>query len=364
MKRFMRRSCFWSCLVLLFVFLPWCSYGTDEEASRVYAEGRDLFMKGEYYDAARKFQECEVLADDPVIKANTLLARIGSYRSCGLHYKEFQVIEELLDRFPEHVGANCTDYIAREFAIGNWFRAGNREPAFWALRWVPWLKDVDREEEVYLAALKRAPFSPEAARARFLLAAYYDGEGLQTKSMEQLRLLLEHHPGAAECKYGLLALADALFQRAKAGDGDGSYMMDSLLRFEEFCRKYPDAAEVEFARNRMAQIRDVEAERMYKIASFYHRDGRSEAAVRYLAQIMNRYPDSSSAPEAEKMLSESDKTYLPGAFPGRPEARMPELRAYPMPHSSEMELVSPLNKEVHYLLPIPDIKGELLENKE
>ncbi len=329
------------------------------EAEMIYAEGRKLYLDGKYYDAAQKFDESFFAAKSAAVRANSLLAQIGSYRMCKLYYREFQAIEKLLDRFPEY--ADCNALISREYQIAEMFRTGTREPAFWALRWIPWLKGEDRTEEIYSAALKRAPFAPEAPGARMNLAIYYEFAGMTRKSLEELRMILRNHPNAPECKYARLALANGLFELSRRGDGDSQLVNEAVAEFNKFCKRYPDAAETEFARNKMAQARDIQAARLYEVADFYRKNGRSEASERYLAKVMSDFPDSGSAADAERELTEISETYMPGKFPARSEARMPDLRSYSIPDNAELLLISPLDTRHHYLLPVPDLKGELLQ---
>lgn len=339
-------------------------FAADSKAEQAYSEGRKLYLDGEYYDAAAKFQESFFMADTPVIRANSLLAQIGAYRMCELYYREFLAIEKLLERYPEY--ADCNALIRREFEIAEMFRTGTREPAFWALRWIPWLKDADRTVEVFQAVLKRAPFAPEAARAHMNLALYYEFDGRTAQSLAELRKILKNHPKSPESKYARLALANGLFELSKRGDGDSRLVNEAIAEFREFCRLYPDASpeELAFAQNTIAKARDIQAVRLCEIAEYYRKNGRSEASERYLAQVMSKFPDSASAPEAEKKLSELSENYLPGNFPARPEPRMPELRSYSIPQEAELVLISPQDERNHYLLPVPDLKGELLQESD
>ena len=347
--------------VILFAVLAVRIYAADSEAAELYTQGRKLYLAGEYYDAAKKFERSYAIATEAAVRANSLLAQIGAFRMCKLYYREFNAIELLLERYPEY--ADCRTLISREYEIAEYFRTGLREPSFWILRWIPWLKDVDRTEELYLKALKRSPYAKEASAAHMKLAIFYDLEGKTQPSLVQLRLILQRHPKSPESKYARLALANGLFELARRGDGDSRYVNEAVLEFNEFCKRYPDSSEIEFARTKLAQARDIQAERLLEIAEYYRKNGRSEASERYLAKVMGNFPDSKSAPEAEKILSDISENYLPGDFPGRSEARRPDLRSYAIPETKELILVSPLDKDSHYLLPVPDLKGELLQPK-
>ncbi|MBE6358076.1 MAG: outer membrane protein assembly factor BamD [Lentisphaerae bacterium] len=341
-------------------------HADDSAASAIYAEGRELYIAGKYYDAAKKFEECRYSSGNPTVRANSLIAQIAAYRMCKLYYREFKLIEELLERYPDH--ADCKELIAREFEIGRLFRNGAREPAFWVFRWIPYLVDEDRTAEVYTTALERAPFSEHAPAARMQLAIFYDLENQTLKSIGQLREIVEKHPAAAEYKFALLALANGLFELSGRGDGDSRYINEAVKLFRLFCDKYPDATEIEFARTRLARAKDVQAAKLVEIADFYRKSGRSDVAERYLAQVMSTYPDSKSAAKAEKTLVNISTDYLPGDLPARVEPRYPDIRSYPIPPGAEVLLMSPAEKGSPYLFYIGDVKGErlpaLLEAKE
>ena len=340
-------------LAILCCFSAVILSASDDAASQTYSEGRQLYLDGDYYAAAQKFESCRYQTGNMAIRANSLIAQMSAYRMCKLYYREFKIIEELLERYPEYV--NCKELIAREFEIGQLFRNGAREPAFWALRWVPYLVDVNRTEEVFSAALKRAPYSEFAPGAYMQLAIYFDQEGETLKSIEQLRAILDRHPQSPQSKYALLALADGLFALAGKGDGDSRYISEAVELFKLFCTRYPDASEIEFARIRLARAKDIQAAKLFEIAEFYRKNGRSEVAERYLAQLMNQFPDSESAPEAEATLVDISENYLPGIPPEKTEPRLVDLKAYPIPEESDLLLVSPGGKDNHFLLEVPDL---------
>ncbi|MBE6364250.1 MAG: outer membrane protein assembly factor BamD [Lentisphaerae bacterium] len=330
----------------------------DETAVAVYAQGRELYLAGSYYDAAEKFEECRYHSSNPTIRANSLKAQLAAFRMCKLYYREFLLIEELLERYPDRV--DCNELIAREFEIAQLFLNGYREPAFWIFRWIPYLLDVDRTEEIYNTALARAPYSEFAPAARMQLAIYHNRQGDQAKAIVQLREILDKHPQSNERKYALLALADGLFALSGRGDGDSRCINEAVELFTQFCREYPDATEVEFARNRLAQAKDVQAGKLFEIAEFYRKSGRSDVAERYLAQLMSRYPDSGSAAAAEQTLVDISTDYLPGPGAQSVEARYPDIRSYSIPDNAELLLISPRDDGSHFLLNVPDLKGEKL----
>ena len=53
-------------------------HADDSAASAIYAEGRELYIAGKYYDAAKKFEECRYSSGNPTVRANSLIAQIAA----------------------------------------------------------------------------------------------------------------------------------------------------------------------------------------------------------------------------------------------------------------------------------------------
>ena len=331
-------------------------FADDAEASRLYEKGHKLYLDGSYYDAGSIFAEAEQRADANAIKANSLLAQVGAWRMCELHYREFKAIEKLLTLYPEY--ADFGPLVDREFELGELFAQGKREPAFWSLRFIPWLTGEDHAEEIFKRALARAPFAGFSAKAHLRLAYIYDRDGRVKESIEQLREIVRDYPQSEQHRLAMLALAEGLIELSRRGDGDGSYVneaADVLARFKE---RYPDAEEKDWVRRKYLETKDVQAKRLYDMAEFYRHNGRQEAAERYLARIVSELPESKYAADSEALLVDLDNSYLPGDFPPDSESRLPKIKSYSLPPEARHVLLSPGVGDHHFLTTVYDLKRD------
>ena len=186
-----------------------------------------------------------------MVKSNALRARIAALQMCGLPYQEFEAIERMLTEYPEY--ADFVSLIDREYALAKMYDDGVREPAFWSLRWIPWLVGDDKSIEIYRKALERAPFSERAPQARLRLAYLLDQKGEVKESLAELRRIIQEFPDSPECELAYLALGNGLFELSRRGDGDARYAREAYDVFREFQNKYPDAPENDFVRTILAQ---------------------------------------------------------------------------------------------------------------
>ena len=325
----------------------------DAEAVKVYQKGLEQVNAKEYYDALKSFKESELLADSNTIRANSLRAQIGAAKLAGLPWQEFELIETLLARFPEY--ADVSEAIAREYELGELFFKGKREPAFYALRKISWLQGPDKTEDILQRALQRAPYAEQAPMARLRLAFIYDQRGETLKSLEQLRIVESKFANSVSYKLALLALAYGCYEMAIRGDGDGRYGRECIELSEKFLKLYPKDPSADMVKRNLQRIRDVQAQRLYEMAEFYSRRGRTEAAGRYLSRVVQEYPESGAAPASEKRLADLDESYLPGDFPAEGTGRYKSYVSAPLPREAEKILLLPGEKGNHNLLVLPDL---------
>ncbi len=329
-------------------------YADDAAANAEFRAALALEQKGDFRGAANTYVESADTAEDATLKANALLAAATAYGRAGLYEREFRTIERLLDGYSTRV--DVVKLISREYELGNAYFKGEREPAFWSLRFIPWLTGPDLTIEIYRRALNRAPFAPEAPQARLRLGYLLTMDGKTTEGAEQFRKLADDYPEAPARKYGLLALGELYFDLSQRGDGDGRYNREALAVFERFEREYPEAEELDLVRKWMLRLRDVQAERLLGLAKYYERTGRREAAQRYLGQVLREYPDSRSAEASEVLLTELDRTYVPEVFQPPLIQREQEYTFHEIPEEPEPLLIAPENSNGKYLLPVYDLR--------
>ncbi len=328
-------------------------YSDDAEANATVKEALILEEKGDYFKAAELYEKADFLADERQLKVNALKSAVMCYRNANLLGKEFELSAKLLDRYPNQVKYN--NLISRQYAIAKSYSQGYRDPEFWSLRWIPWLKGQDKTIEMYKSILKRAPFAKEAASGRLQLAFALNDEAKIEEAVKELRVLLRDYPDAPERKYAYLALGGLLSHLAEHGDGDSRFSREAQVVFHEYSAEYPDTPEQEFVDKAALKSKDVQAERLLGISKYYERIGRGDASQRYLNLILRDYPDTAAAAESEKRLVKLDDTYIPDGFREELIPRLPTYEKRSIPTEESNLMIVPENSNGRYLLPIYDI---------
>lgn len=350
-----------SFLPVILLFVSFCMTAKDMQSTEKFQAGLKKFKAKDYVGAADNFLDAEFLSKSISMKAAAAKEAMKSYRKVNLLYKEFIIIERLLNSYPAEV--DFGKLVEREYAIAERYYNGHRDPEFWSLRWIPWLVGPDRSKEMLAKALKHAPFAKTAPQAKLRLAILLIESEKIGDGLKQLRELIKNYPQSKYCKYAYLELGNALFQLSLRGDGDGKFNNEALSIFKAFIKKYPKAKEIGWIEKCLLRSKDIQAKRLLGIAKFYKRIGRTAPAERYLNDILVKYPDSESADKSEEILAKIDKTYIPEGFRPELKSRYQKYDVIPIPSQTSRIIMVPENSGGRYLFPIRDLGIKKRDNE-
>lgn len=344
----------------LFVLICICAFSLkagDEECRKLCKESEEILLDGNANKAGELALEASEEAADPVLKANALHLAVKAFRTGKMLYKEFNALDLLSLNYAPYTNVNQN--VERMMEIADLYYSGEREPLFWAFRFVPWLTDKDRTHELYQRALERAPFVRGAPRARTRMAITLLEDGKNKEAIELLRESVRQaeakHDADTELKYTYLILAEQLFGLAAKGDGDGKYYDEAMQVCDSFKKRFPAADENDTVRVWKLKAKDVRAKQLLDMADFYRKSGKNTPAVRYLNQILTEYADTEYAADAEKRLVDMDKKFVPVAVLPEPAERYQKYDAYAAPAEEKKILTHPADSDNRFLLNVYDI---------
>jgi len=321
----------------------------DAESRVAFDQATAQEKAGNYKGAAEDYLAAEHWADDPVLKVNALQHAATAYKKANLLYKEFERLESLLNAFPSSIDFAGT--VQREYEIATLFYQGRRDPA---LSWMPWIKDKDRALETFEAVLKHAPFAKFAPEMRLRLGKLYIEENKIDEALRVFRDIIKMYPKSEEVKYAEFELANILIQKARRGDGDGTYVRQAQDALKKIIEKYPKDSEVGWAKENLAVAEEISAKRLYGIAKFYHRMDRDEAAQVYLNDLIRTYPENKVSDDAEDLLWKMNQDYKPTQIE-RKDNFIVQYTTEQMPLEKDKIMIVPENSNGKWMLPIEDL---------
>jgi outer membrane assembly lipoprotein YfiO len=327
----------------------------DDAGARAFFEEAVLLEKSDdFTGAGRKYMDADFVADDTVLKINSLKKAAECFRKGKSLYLEFKAVEKQLRNYP--MESDFNSLVEREYQIGNMFYAGRRDPA---LSWMPWIKDDDRTIEAYEAVKKNAPFAKFAPELKFRLGIMYIEENKIDEAVEVFEEINEFHKDSPEEKFALFELAGIYLQKSSRGDGDGKWRRKARQALRKIIEKYPDDKEVEWARSGLKKADTLNAERILGFARFYHSRNDDDAAARYLNDLITEYPKTEPAEQAAKLLAEMNRTYKESPLKSeQPEYANITYDPVDMPPEKEKYIEVPEGSNGKWMLPLEDLELE------
>ena len=325
---------------------------SDQEANKLYVQGRAKEKEASYRSAASRYMDGHFMADSSILRGNLLIAAARAKRKAQLYGEEFDCLERLIR---EHISEiNFTQIVDREYAIGDLFFAGHRDVV---ISWLPFIKEKDRTIEIYEAALKNAPCHSRAAETRLRLSRIYIDDQKTKEAVRHLREIPKLHPGSKSAKYAMLELCSLLYQMAERGDGDGSYSRQTIEACDNYLNSFPKTPEVPWVYKTRQKALNGIAARKYAVGSYYYRSGKPELAEKYLADVVKNYSSTESAAPSEILLAQIDEEFE--ALPGRKRRYRPykeEILRIPIPAEDEPIMTTPEFSDNRWLLPVRNLK--------
>ncbi|HRI88431.1 MAG TPA: outer membrane protein assembly factor BamD [Candidatus Hydrogenedentes bacterium] len=263
---------------------------------------RSLLVQGDYKKALReteKFQsyynDTEWADDNQYVRGEIFLAQ-GDLLSSA---KEFQ---QVVAAYPE---SDLFDQvIAKQYEIGDHFYdrgTANLEKGWWQ----PFRKRPFRRAiTVYTMVIDNQPFTDSAAQAQYKVGlCHYTLEEYKEAAFEYQRVIDDYAASdfVDEASYGL---AMCHYKDSLPPAYDQSPSLLAVEAIDNFNRKFPtDERNTELAGYRTEMVNRV-AEQRLRTAKFYEKRRKFDSAAIYYEVVVEQFPNTPSAQEAEAWLQQ------------------------------------------------------------
>ncbi len=260
-------------------------------------EARALLARGEPKKAEKRIRQWLEAhgEDDPrYYEARWLLGEALFMR------KHFWQAYEQYERVVENTSGDLFyKALAREVDVARAFLSGEKRIVWKFLRLPAYDDGITILDRVW----ERAPGTPLGELALKLKADYYFTTGQMDLAQDEYANLAREYPNG---RYTQLALLRAAVAAEAAFPGilfDDRPLIEARERYMQFRRLDPAFAKQQQVDERLRAIDEREAEKHLRIAQWYERTERPEAAAYYYRWVIEHYPDALVADQARQALN-------------------------------------------------------------
>jgi len=156
--------------------------------------------------------------------------------------------------------------------------------------WVMDTADYTEAIEKFQQIVDNYPYSDYAVMAELKIADAYFASGKYDEALSYYRDFSDLHPQHERVPYTLKRAAECHYQQSRSPDRDQTATREAISYLEKLMEKYPHSAEAREAEDRWKELRTKLAEHDMQIADFYmDRDEFQSAADRYRS-VLNDFP--------------------------------------------------------------------------
>lgn len=274
-------------------------YAGRETAGPGFREGMALHQAGQHAEAARAFARVLETGVAGKLREDALYYAAESEYAAGDYYQAHVHYDTLLEEYP--ATERIRQIAAQEFEIGLAIVRGEKK------EFLLLFKVTSKEEGVAILrrVLERYPTGEFADDARYTIANFYFQEGRYLEAMEEYRILRESEEFKTSEWRQIAIYQIARCEEAEYGGPryDTTPISDSKKSYQKYLDEGPGSKAGE-VKERLVAI-DVDlAEADLKKAKWYLQWGRPKAAAVYLGDIVDLYPGTPIASEAQALLDE------------------------------------------------------------
>lgn len=271
------------------------------------AVAQELFGKGKQqmteknYDAALAFFR-QVVSDHPTVpESKESMYLIGEcLASQDAHYEAYLAYEEYLQKYPD--STLLPQILKKEFELGKLLIEGKGRKR--KILGIGMLSSQSWGVEILKKVIKASPYAEFADDAHITLADYYFAEREFADAQDTYNKISKEYAQSEWVPYAHYQLAMCAFSQFHGFPYEREPLLVAEKRFNDYFVKYPNGSQIEQARQKHKQVRDLLAQKEVEIALFYIDQELWHSAKIYLAYVIKEYADTPTALRAKWILSE------------------------------------------------------------
>ncbi len=268
---------------------------TAQEQYKVAKEAFDKNQIGLAKKAARRVVKRWPMSDYAPA-SQYLLGRC--YEARNWHERAFKEYQKAVEKHPKI--DNYDEILQRQFAIANRFLAGR-----WFKLWgvIPFFPSMEKTVDMYNKIIRNGPHSQVAPQAQMNIGA------ARLKQRDYVLAVKAYERAADVYHHDKEIAADALFKaglayekEAKTAEYDQSAAAQAIGTFSDFITLYPNDTRVKQAQDIIASLKVEQAHGALRIARFYEKKRKWDAAMVYYNDVISKDPGSTHAKVARERL--------------------------------------------------------------
>jgi len=271
--------------------------GTGDEKA-LFEKGRSELVAGNYRAAARALKDHIAGFPASANREEAMWLRGAALLGLADHYAAFEQYEALVTQYAG--SPHYRDALIKEMEIAEVFLQGTHRKVLG----LPLMISAESEGiEILRKVYEHQPTGDLAEKVVVRIADYHRAKSEWSEAEDYYDKYCKEFPNGAAARHAELERAKCTIERCRGPRYDTASLQLAYDRLVGFQRKFPEEAEQQSVGALIEQVRDMQAEGLYRTAEHYARAGQPLAAAYYAERLQARFPNSTWTRLAGKYLA-------------------------------------------------------------
>lgn len=303
-------------------WVPVDAAATQPEIDRELLRVEELINAGQYSNASKRAVAWLLKNPNSPMKDRGLFLNAEALYRYGNRIKSFFYLDELMDEFPE--SKLFYPALEKQYQIADDFLPSqNHRPYKSRFLYLPIIGRESEAIEMMYRIQQRSPGSPLAERALLRTADYYYADAQYDLAGDAYAVYARSYPRSPLVPRVKLRAAYANLAQFRGPKFDATPAIDARAQFTEVETLYPELSAEENVPKYVERIDGQFARKLLLTGNFYKRTNEPAGAVYLYRSVINAYPNSPEAAEAQKQLATMPKWALDTPAPARGAIGLP-----------------------------------------
>lgn len=240
----------------------------------------------------------------------------------GNRVDAFYYLDELLDEYPDSV--YYTQALQKQYDIADAYLNGYKR----VFLWFPVLSSDDEAIDMLYRIQQRAPGSLLAEKALLRTANWYYTNSDFDLAADAYAAYERAYPRSPNIPHIRLRRAYSSLAQFRGTWYDPTPLIDARAQLADIEVAYPEMSEQEDLPDLLIRVDQTLAEKIYRIADWYRRTDKPDAAVYYYRFLIVTFPNSPKVADARKRLADMPPASLKQVWPRPGNGYSPSTQPY------------------------------------
>ncbi len=211
-------------------------------------------------------------------------------------YEAYLAYQKVVDEYP--FSERIEEIVKREYEIGERFFEGEKRKVLGVA--LPILENP--AIEIFRKVVDNSPYGDYASQAQYKIGLFYKGYGRFNEAKEEFQKVVANYPDSEWAEAAKFQIAICTSKVSLKPEYDQEATQEAKKKFEDFVKAHPDVELSKEAQDKARELKDKEAESNFKTGQFYEKQRAYQSARIYYRYIIEDYPQSPWASEAQERL--------------------------------------------------------------